>query len=247
MDNSFQTSFIPKKPITPGVPSSKTPRSLFSVIATFLLVFVLVLSLGLFVYKIYLNKQKESYSNSLTSARDSFEQGTIDELDLFNKRTESAKELLNKHVVISPIFKLLQEITIPSVQYTTFEQITDENGFLVKIEGVARDYRSIALQADMFNSTKGLSFKNVVFSNLVKDKNNNIIFDLKFNVDPALLSYEKNNLLDNSTATTSVPPVNNIVPTITNTATPTTTNPITTTSNTTNGSPEQNNLENNKQ
>ena len=117
----------------------------------------------------------------------------------------------------------------------------------MKIEGVARDYRSIALQADMFNSTKGLSFKNVVFSNLVKDKNNNIIFDLKFNVDPALLSYEKNNLLDNSTATTSVPPVNNIVPTITNTATPTTTNPITTTSNTTNGSPEQNNLENNKQ
>lgn len=203
MDNSFQTSFIPKKPVTPGVPSARAPRSLFSIIATFMLVAVLVVSLGLFVYKIYLTKQKESFSDSLTSARDSFEQGTISELELFNKRTESAKTLLNKHVAISPIFKLLQDITIPSVQYTNFEQTTDENGFLVKMIGVARDYRSIALQADMFNSTKGLSFKNVVFSNLVKDKNNNIIFDLKFNVDPALLSYDNANMLDNSLSNNS--------------------------------------------
>ena len=104
MDNTFQTSFIPKKPITPGIPSTKTPRSLFSVIATFLLVIVLVLSLGLFVYKIYLTKQKESFSNSLVTAKDSFEQGTISELEVFNQRTESAKKLLNEHLAVSPVF-----------------------------------------------------------------------------------------------------------------------------------------------
>lgn len=258
MDNSFQTSFIPKKPITPGVPLSKPPRSLFSVIATFILVFVLVVSLGLYVYKIYLTKQKESFSNSLTSARDSFEQGTIDELDLFNKRTEASKELLNKHIVISPIFKLLQEITIPSIQYTSFEQTTDESGFLVKMEGTARDYRSIALQADMFNSAKGLSLKNVVFSNLVKDKSNNIIFDLKFNIDPALLSYEKESLLNSATTTpttptTTVPAATTPVSTTTtNTSTaPTTTDTkadtTTTTTNTQEGSSLQGNLKTNTQ
>jgi len=227
MDNSFQTSFIPKKPVTPGVPSVRAPRSLFSVIATFLLVAVLVISLGLFVYKIYLTKQKESFTNSLVSAKDSFEQGTIDELELFNKRTESAKELLNKHIAISPIFKLLQEITIPSIQYTSFEQTTDDNGFLVKMVGTAKDYRSIALQADMFSSSKGLSFKNVVFSNLVKDKNNNIVFDLKFNVDPTLISYDNANSLNNTTADTQS--VN------------------TTTQTTQEGSPIPSNLENNTQ
>lgn len=163
-------------------------------IATFILIFVIVVSLGLFVYKLYLTKQKESYSNSLSSARDSFEKETIDELDTFNKRIESAKQILSGHVSTSSVFKLLQELTIPSIQYTHFSQSTDEKGILVNIEGVARDYRSIALQAEMFNKGKGLSFKNVVFSNLVKDKNNNIIFDLKFNVDPNLISYEPNNV-----------------------------------------------------
>ena len=55
----------------------------------------------------------------------------------------------------------------------------------------------------MFNSSKGLSFKNVVFSNLVKDKNNNIAFDLKFNIDPALLSYNNSTAISNTTPTTS--------------------------------------------
>lgn len=194
MENSFQTSFIPKKLMTPGV-SEKEPISFFSIIAIFLLVSSILISVGLFVYKIYLIKQKETLSASLTLTRDSFEKDTIDELELFDRRTESAKQILSKHIVLSPMFALLGEITIPQVQYTSFEQKTNEKGFLVNIEGLASDYRSIALQADMFNSVKGRSFKNVLFSNLMKDKNNNISFNLKFNVEPDLLSYEKNNLL----------------------------------------------------
>ena len=94
------------------------------------------------------------------------------------------------------MFALLGEITIPSIQYTSFEQQTNDKGFLVSIEGLARDYKSIALQSEVFNSEKGRSFENVLFSNLTKDKNNNIGFSLKFNVDPNLLSYEKNDLLE---------------------------------------------------
>jgi hypothetical protein len=194
MENSFQTSFIPKKPMTSSV-SEKEPRNFFSIITTFLLVISILISAGLFVYKIYLTKQQETLSSSLSITRDSFEKDTIDELELFDKRTESAKQILSNHVILSPMFALLGEITIPSIQYTNFEQKTDEQGFLVNVEGLARDYRSIALQADMFNSVKGRSFKNVLFSNLVKDKNNNISFNLKFNVEPDLLSYEKNDLL----------------------------------------------------
>lgn len=195
MENSFQTSFIPKKPITSSV-SDRTPRSLFSLIATFLLIVSLVLSAGLFVYKIYLKKQKESLSVSLAVARDSFEKETIDELNLFDQRTQSVKQILGSHVVQSPMFALLGEVTIPSIQYTSFEQQTNDKGFLVSIEGLARDYKSIALQSEVLNSEKGRYFKNVLFSNLTKDKNNNIGFDLKFNVDPNLLSYEKNDLLE---------------------------------------------------
>ena len=233
MENSFQTSFIPKKPITSNL-SEKEPRSFFGMIALFLFLASLLISGGLFVYKSYLTKQQESLSMSLAVTRDSFEKDTIDELELFNKRTESAKQILNNHIVFSPLFNLLGNITIPSIQYTNFEQQTNEKGFLVDIDGVARDYRSIALQADIFNSSKGSSFKNVLFSNLMKDKNNNIGFNLKFNVDPSLLSYEKNDLLDqtNTPITTSpvvIPTTPTVVPVVTPTTTPTITPPDTNT------------------
>ncbi len=197
MENSFQTSFIPKKPITTsGSSASSAPRSLLSIIAIILLIVSILLSLGLFGYKLYLTKQKESLSASLSEARDSFEQDTIEELSLFDERTKSAKQILNNHIVMSPMFALLGDITIPSIQYTNFSQQSNDKGFFVKIEGLASDYRSIALQADMFNSTKGRLFKDVLFFDLEKNKENNIGFNLKFNVDPSLLSYEKNILLE---------------------------------------------------
>ena len=232
MENSFQTSFIPKKPITSSGVVSREPKSLFLIIAIFLLVVSILASVGLFVYKAYLTKQKESASSSLSIIRDSFEKDTIDELSSFNKKTESAKKILNNHIVLSPMFSLLGEITIPTIQYTKFDQQNSPEGFLIKIDGLARDYRAIALQADMFNTVKGRSFKNVVFSNLVKDKNNNIIFNLEFNVDQSLLSYEKNNLTtqtkntNSTTSNTVTPPPTTTLPANTN-PTPTTNPPVT--------------------
>ena len=248
-NNSFQTSFIPKKLLTPTA-VEKEPKNFFSIIITFILILSIAAAAGLFFYKIYLTKQEEALSISLSTTRDSFEKSTIDELELFDKRTETAKQILNKHVVLSPMFELLGSITIPSIQYTAFEQKTDSSGFIVNIQGLARDYRSIALQADVFNSPKGKYFSNVLFSNLVKDKNNNVNFDLKFNVSPDLLSYEKDNLLQQNKGTTSAttPVVN---PTTTQTAPVTTTtpsvNPVTAPTTTTVQNPLTQNLGNTAQ
>lgn len=222
MENSFQTSFIPKKLVTSDS-SDKEPRSIFSLIATLLFILSILISGGLFVYKIYLTKQEKSLSISLSRTRDSFEKDTIDELELFDKRTQSAEKILSNHTVFSPMFALLGEITIPQVQYTDFKQSVTDKGFLVNIEGVALDYRSIALQADMFNSAKGRSFKDVLFSDLMKNKNNNISFNLKFNIEPDLLSYEKNNLFEEISAP-NIPstPTPTVEPSLPNNPTPAT-------------------------
>ncbi len=102
--------------------------------------------------------------------------------------------------------------------------MTDTSGFSVKLSGVAEDYKSIALQADVFNSDKGRSFKNVVFSNLARDKNGNVTFDLQFTVDPSLLSYEKDALLNPIQATPEAS-----TPTLTPTSGSVTLPPVTTT------------------
>jgi hypothetical protein len=198
MENSFQTSFIPKKPIDSSA-SSKEPVSLFLIISIFLLVVSAAASAGLYFYKIYLVKQRDSSSASLSSIRDSFEKSTIDDLDLFNKKTDIANKILNNHIVFSPMFNLLGDITIPAIQYTKFEQENVNGTFYVKMEGLAKDYKSIAIQADIFNGERGQYFKNVIFSNLTKDKTNNISFNLEFDVDPILLSYIKNSSLSKVT------------------------------------------------
>ncbi len=213
MENSFQTSFIPKKPVVSNKPI-KTPKSLLLIILTFLLIVSVLASIGLFLYKNYLIKQKETYSTELSTVRESFAKDTIDELALFNKRTESAKEILNDHIVLSPLFVLLGEITIPSIQYVSFSHQNEDNDFVVEIEGVAKDYRSIALQANLFNTEKSHSFENVLFYNLTRDKSNNIKFSLKFNVKPSLLSYQ--NSLSKDETNTSITPTNPLLDNIQN-------------------------------
>lgn len=215
MENSFQTSFIPKKPIisTPNNTRPRVPTSIFSVISFFILILVSAAAGGLFLYKNYLIKQEEVLSSSLEKVRVTFEKNTLDELELYDKRVGAADKILSKHIVFSPLFELLGQLTIPSIQYTNFTQQTNADGFSVKLSGVATDYKSIALQADAFNSAKGRSLKNIVFSNISKDKTNKVAFNIEFIVDPSLLNYEKNMILNqivNKNNKPSETPVNNL-------------------------------------
>lgn len=229
MDNSFQTSFIPKKPITTSGNVSRPPTNIATVLSIAILIIIGAASAGLFLYKNYLIKQEEVLSSSLEKVRVTFEQDTIDELALYDKRVSSAKTILNSHIVLSPMFALLGNLTIPSIQYTKFDHQTNGQKFSVKMSGIASDYRSIALQADVFNSAKGRFFKNVVFSNLAKDKNNNVSFDIDFDVDGALLSYEKNMLLEQMQAKIQPPDVMDVIKSnIDTTPAPVTSTPTTT-------------------
>jgi hypothetical protein len=201
MENTFQTSFIPKKPITPVKSIRRGPLGIFPVLATTILVVAVISSIGLFFYRSYLEKQKDNLSLSLANIKDSFKEEVIMDLELFDERVNASRDILSSHLVLSPLFSLLGELTIPSIQYTKFEHETNEKGFTVKISGISKDYKSIALQADVFNGDKGRYFKNVIFSNLVKTKTNDVTFDLGFTVDPSLLSYESNILIKQNSIT----------------------------------------------
>jgi hypothetical protein len=192
MENSFQTSFIPKKPVLSSSNGHKLPRSLFLVLSIFILIITILASVGLFLYKNNLEKQRDSLSISLAEIRDSFEKDTVDELLLFDRRIELSKKILDNHIIFSPLFNLLGELTIPSIQYTSFKNVDTKNNVTIEIKGIARDYRSIALQAGIFNSPQASDLSNVLFYNLVKDKNNNVSFDLKFNIKPGFFSYKNN-------------------------------------------------------
>lgn len=197
MNDSFQTSFIPKKPISNSV-IEKKPSNPFVTFSLVILFLAILATLGLFFYRIYLSNQKNNLAEALNKARASFEEETIKELEQFSSRIEMSKSILENHIVLSPMLAVLGEITIPTIQYTGFSHSTPKEKFFeVTMQGVAVDYKSIALQSEMFNSSKGRFFKNVIFSNLVRNNygttgNNYVTFDVTFEVDPYLLSFSQN-------------------------------------------------------
>lgn len=193
MDKSFQTSFIPKKPLLQESSVQSEPLGFFPFIAGVLFVGSLLCTGGLYLYKNYLLNQKTALESSLLASRDSFEPETIKVLELFDMKTNISKQLLFGHTVVSPFFETLASLTVPYVQYTKFDMGITEKGVSVTMTGTALDYKYIALQAQTFNNAKGSYFKNVIFSDLVsKDKkSSNVSFKVSFDVDPSLFSYER--------------------------------------------------------
>ncbi len=193
MDQNFQTSFIPKKPIVKEtVSSSGRPVGIIMIISLLLLFTVLIATGGLYFYKGIVAKNISKMEDTLNLAKNRFEATKIAELKVLDKRLRASNEILSKHLIITPIFKALEELTMKSVRYTKFgySMASDKsNKIEIKISGVAVGYRSIALQSDLFAKNKNLI--DPVFSNLNLDNSGNVIFDLDFSVDPNFMNYKQ--------------------------------------------------------
>ncbi|MFZ2072119.1 MAG: hypothetical protein WA101_02470 [Minisyncoccia bacterium] len=192
MEQNFQTSFIPKKPMIEdrAVPSRSV--GLLTIISIFIFFAVAVASGGLYFYKGVLEKNIVKMNSDLTLAKNRFEPAKITQLQVLDKRLSAADGILSKHIAVSPIFKALQDTTMKNVRYTKFsyEFSTEKvSNIIVKMSGQAVGYRSIALQSDIFAKNK--YFIDPVFSNLSLDDKGNVLFDLEFSVDPSFVDYKQ--------------------------------------------------------
>jgi hypothetical protein len=189
MEQNFQTSFIPKKPIVKETVVSARPVSIFLIIALFVLFFVLLVSGGLYFYKGIVTKQIIDMQKNLELAKNRFEPAKITELQVLDKRLRASSDVLAKHVAVSPIFDALEKLTMKTVRFTKFDYSLDGDKVKVKMSGVAIGYRSIALQSDLFAKNKNII--DPIFSNLTLDNSGNVVFDLDFLVDPSFINYKQ--------------------------------------------------------
>ncbi len=191
MDQNFQTSFIPKKPVIHERTEAKRPIGLLAVFSGLVLVSVLVAYGGVYFYKNSLTQSIQSKQKALELARNRFEPGRLSELKTLDRRIKAAGSILENHVSPSPIFKILEDTTMKTIRYTSFSYELKENKTVfVKLTGEANGYRSIALQSDLLSENKDIL--DPVFSNLALDTKGNVLFDLTFSVDSGLVSYKEN-------------------------------------------------------
>jgi len=192
MEQNFQTSFIPKKPILKESTVYARPVSIFLIISLFVLFAMLLITGGLYFYKGIVIKKIAEMEGTLNLAKNRFEPSKITELQVLDKRLKASSEILAKHITIIPIFKALEQLTMKSVRFTEFSYdvgTDDKTTINVKMSGVAIGYRSIALQSDLFAKNKNLI--DPIFSNLTLDNSGNVIFDLEFSVDPSFVNYKQ--------------------------------------------------------
>lgn len=163
--------------------------SILATLAVFVFTLAVLLSLGVFAYEFYLKSNISRMGNNLAVARQSLEPETIKKIADLDNRLISTKEILERHVVLSPLFGYLETSTLRTVRFTLFDFKTTEKGLELSMRGQARGYSAVALQSEIFN--KSPYFKEPIFADLDLDDKGNVTFSFRAKLDPSIVSYRK--------------------------------------------------------
>ena len=192
MPPKFQSSFIPKGPITSNANMAASTRrvgerNFVSTIAYFIFVASVILAIGIFGYKFYLGYRISKMGSDLREAQSALDAEAIGELTSLNSRIMATKTLVSKHQVMTPLLEFLEASTLASVRFNNFDYSVEKDGLELNLSGEARGYSALALQSQVFNS--GRYFTHSVFSDLKLNERGGVEFTFKTKVNPELLSY----------------------------------------------------------
>lgn len=193
MEPKFRTSFIPKKTlatVTNLKKGSSSPLGIVTLITIIIALGTVVLSIGAFLYQQILDVSIARKTDTLERARAAFEPTLIEELIRVDSRIKSAEAILVQHITPSILFESLEKITLKSVQFQDFNLTrTGDDRISISMKGVARDFRGVALQADIFGKSKLI--KDPIFSNLNLNQEGDAVFSFSAFIDPSFINFER--------------------------------------------------------
>lgn len=187
MAQGFQSSFIPKgSAAQEGLPKKK--MGIFGLIAVSVFALVIILSIGLAVYKSILEGQIENLKAQLAEAGRNIDKKSIDQMLEFSKKLSMAKSIVENHQVISGFTASLASSTVSTVSFDDFNYRMVSPGELsVVMRGKAKDYASLALQESVFR--KNQYWKSVSFTNMNLGEGGLVSFEVTVSVDPKITVY----------------------------------------------------------
>jgi hypothetical protein len=200
----FTTTFIPKKPLTAppadaSVPVSR-PVGLLSTLSLALFFVTIALAGGVYFWKQYTASQVAVLADSIKKVEKNFEPELIVQMQSLDKQMKNANVVVKNHTVLSPLFDMLENATLPQVRFSKFDVVFDDvKGVQVKMSGESDGYRTIAQQSDVFGSNSAL--RDIIFSNFFLTSKGKVSFDLAFGVRPDFVDFEKAPLAVYSTPT----------------------------------------------
>ncbi len=220
METKFQSSFIPRGPmvqssssIQRGKPKNK---SFFGFIAFLIFILAILGSVGVYGYEKFLTSRIGKMGEELEAARQSLEADAINEVMRLNSRIESTQVILDKHTIISPVFDFLEVNTVKNVRFTSFKYEAKGSGITLALQGEARGYSALALQAEALSKNKFV--RNPVFTNLRLDEKGNVTFTFNATLDPSIVSLKNQTQVSTPTiqpvVSSTTPQISTSTPTV---------------------------------
>jgi hypothetical protein len=161
--------------------------NIFFIVGNVVLIGMVLAWAGLFGYRFLLDQEIVTLQTNLTASSEKAldEQTTreIEEIKALDKRLNSSKPLIEKHLVMEPLFALIDSTTLTnSVRFANFKyEATEEGVFKVTANGTAASFGSLAYQQDVLK--KNTSVSDIKFSKFnLDEKSGNVLFNLEFNV-----------------------------------------------------------------
>jgi len=198
MANELQTSFIPKQNFTKTVTVAASQASVGLLLLVSLIIFgsSLVLFAGAYGYQYMLSSQInnpcEAGSDAGCGLRASLERDKrelqVDRIIGFSRldaKMKTSSAIIGDHQTLLSFFDLLQKETIETIRYTRLDYAEGS----ILIEGLARGYEDVAVQAKALNESDLVTKS--TFSDLGLDKSGNVIFKLALSVKSDVFNYEK--------------------------------------------------------
>jgi hypothetical protein len=201
METKFQTSFIPKKPITSsGMSHSGKAVGMSVFVAVSVLMFIASLAIagGAYFWNQYLISAQESYKTQLVERQRQFNVELIQELKQENTKIDYAKQLLTNHLAMSGIFDIIGKMTIEKARFLSLDvtapPASQPGDLKVTMSGYATDFSAVAFQSDILGRLEQYGLrkivKNPILSNPALDATGAVSFSLSATIDPTSLSYE---------------------------------------------------------
>lgn len=155
----------------------------FVISSIILLIVVVLISAGLWWYEYSLNKEKDNLNaklQELANQRDLDLEANFTEL---KDGIDNLKKLLDNHIRSSGLFVMVEELSLPQVQFVSFGSDLLESTLSLDVK--AASYNVFAKQVVVFQQDERI--KNVTFSEVVMDDDGGVSSSLKLELDPNFL------------------------------------------------------------
>ncbi len=190
VETKFQTSFIPKQPVTGAAERAKSSVGILFLISFLIFVASIAGAIGVFFWNETVVANTEKGRKQLEDHKNAFDPTSIKVFTDLDNRIDVASTLLRSHVAASEIFPRLEANTLKTVRFNNFSYTNGGNGkIIINMSGEAQDYESMALQAQQFTKQELQdSFKGPIFSNFSR-ASDNVVFTFSSGIDPYVIDY----------------------------------------------------------